>query len=1485
MKHYFNQLIVISILLVLGIGNSLHSSGQVNTFTSGYTLTTGNNASLAFDRNGNSINMSLGTRLLGPNAQDSLSNTFFQMGFPFYLLRNQPFQSFRISSNGMLTFSSFSIVVNLNSPEIIALSAFNTKMRTGSDGEVRALNLGTAPNRTVVVEWKNMQLAANPAGGTGQSTFQVRIYEADNSIEFVYGSMVVNNMNPVQAVLIGLNRLQSSQSASYFVDMYADTAAVNQIIANQISANQTISNLHSTNDSQRKFYHLTPPPALNPPVYTFSAFTGSAMVTWTDNESTEMGYILRFGTHRDSLVLTDPLSFNEVQRRLRPLRQNTKYFFQIATINARGIGPFSTLDSFVTQNNFNTYTWIASSRQSFYDPNSWSPPRMEPDTYDALIFNSGATDSVNVSDQGIHNGNNDLGTLLITNNTHVVFTNTQTSTFRLAGRPQTTVPFQIDSGSSLVLGRTPTFGTQFVGLLSLTSSPYLSLNDTVFIKGKLTAIQGSININGIVFISGIVELRGSSGWIMSFPARSRLLNGGQLINATTSISQGIPSNFLWDDGSTLKITGANQTAANLSLPSLFNLVWDSPNQQATVNLSNTSAIRGTLQIVNTGTGRVAVQSNLRTTNLELTGGELMLNNNLANAQASLFVSKNIDNAGGLISANPGSNGLGVIVFSDTSNTRQTVKLGNTSGPVSYNFSCRGGIQVVDSLPLRTNSRAIIASNASPLITGYALSLNQGAPVTLQFGTGAATVPLLQVQSNLLSTFGTGQHHLNVNNPAGANLNGINNSKWAAVTCQSGVLNLNTDTLIIGTDVNNPGTLNFVSGGFNNGTLRRWTPADLSLGAFEFPFVDNQRNRTFSFSPEAAGVNFSPAGYLSVTFTPGTGYFSIPLLANGLGAPTDQVSVKSWEVRTDAQLGLNSAGRLTVTAFTEEALPSDQFGHVLVKPANNNGMHGGAGQQGNGLMTIFRHFGNVADLAGVYRAGLRAVPVNEWNGTGNWNQTANWSLGVIPSLHERVKISSGILTMAASDPNKIVRDLFVEAGAQLIITNNDGIQVTDSVLNSGTIRLNTGGSIRCSKGYWGNGVYQAVRNGSTSNLIYNYWSSPNAVTTMSQLGGQDWYRFNNISQSWAPLSGNVVMQPGHGYIATGAGNVVFNGRFNHGTIKVPVSSNGNGFNLIGNPYPSSLGLASLLFDNAALAKTAYFWSQPQQATLGNSGGDYATWTILGGTAGSAGGAVPTPGTGFGQGFMVKALQTDTVLIHEYMSSMSSGSNFRMVSAERAWVNITDSQNRFNQILIGFADGASDQLDDMDGIKFKGNNEISLYSILGSDHLAIQAMAERGTATRIVPVGFDVATAGAYSLALDRTESMPANVDIFLKDNLTGSMHNLRNQAYGFAVANAGSFTNRFEIHFGVGLATSVNSLTAENVRIFGAGQSLFVQGFAEGTVVERFEVRDAAGRLVMELNRPQNADLERMEMNVAAGVYLARIVTNNGIKTERVYLSK
>lgn len=586
--------------------------------------------------------------------------------------------------------------------------------------------------------------------------------------------------------------------------------------------------------------------------------------------------------------------------------------------------------------------------------------------------------------------------------------------------------------------------------------------------------------------------------------------------------------------------------------------------------------------------------------------------------------------------------------------------------------------------------------------------------------------------------------------------------------------------------------------------------------------------------------------------------------------SNQTNITNWRTATSQDANSLNANPLYNSATNLRPQPSSP---LL-----------GAGTVISGITTDF--LGTARSTTAPSIGAYEDVFGNTWTGTGEWTTAGNWSMG-LPSVGDNVIIGSG--TVEATSAGNTINSITVNSGATVTIPNGASLTVNGALTNNGTFTVQNGGHLLqgASASIGGSGTFNATRNsGNTSNLVYNMWSSPNSTSTLSNLGGTDWYFFNETSQAWSNtgLTGSSVMSAGRGYSSTGAGNVTFTGTFNNGAVTPAVGTSGQGWNLVGNPYPSSVSGTSFLAGNTNIDGTLWFWSQPTAATVGNSGGDYATWTTLGGTAGTAGGATPDGNIGLAQGFFVKANSGTTVSFTNSMRSANAGSNFRL-AGERAWFNLTGSNNLFNQILLGFSNGASDQRDAADATKLKGNTQIAFYSLLGADHLAIQAMAERGTATRIVPVGFDVATAGAYSLALDRTESMAANVDIFLKDNLTGNMHNLRNQAYGFAVTNAGSFTNRFEIHFGVGLATSVNSLTAENVRIFGAGQSLFVQGFAEGTVVERFEVRDAAGRLVMELNRPQNADLERMEMNVAAGVYLARIVTNNGIKTERVYLSK
>jgi hypothetical protein len=60
-------------------------------------------------------------------------------------------------------------------------------------GKVHFKVIGAAPNRTLVVEWLNMQSNFN-SGGTPDLTYQARLNETTGVIEFVYGSMTMSTL-------------------------------------------------------------------------------------------------------------------------------------------------------------------------------------------------------------------------------------------------------------------------------------------------------------------------------------------------------------------------------------------------------------------------------------------------------------------------------------------------------------------------------------------------------------------------------------------------------------------------------------------------------------------------------------------------------------------------------------------------------------------------------------------------------------------------------------------------------------------------------------------------------------------------------------------------------------------------------------------------------------------------------------------------------------------------------------------------------------------------------------------------------------------------------------------------------------------------------------------------------------------------------------------------------------------------------------------
>jgi hypothetical protein len=158
--------------------------------------------------------MGSGTTQLIGSSQDDVASSVTNIGFSFNFM-GAAFTQFTASSNGALRLGGSAISTTtigtsfpVNNQSIIA--PYLGDLETHSNGKVHYKLIGSSPNRTLVVEFLNMRINFNSSSSDG--TFQVRLYETTNVIEFVYGNMSVgststasSNTANARSVVIGFS--------------------------------------------------------------------------------------------------------------------------------------------------------------------------------------------------------------------------------------------------------------------------------------------------------------------------------------------------------------------------------------------------------------------------------------------------------------------------------------------------------------------------------------------------------------------------------------------------------------------------------------------------------------------------------------------------------------------------------------------------------------------------------------------------------------------------------------------------------------------------------------------------------------------------------------------------------------------------------------------------------------------------------------------------------------------------------------------------------------------------------------------------------------------------------------------------------------------------------------------------------------------------------------------------------------------------------
>jgi hypothetical protein len=406
-----------------------------------------------------------------------------------------------------------------------------------------------------------------------------------------------------------------------------------------------------------------------------------------------------------------------------------------------------------------------------------------------------------------------------------------------------------------------------------------------------------------------------------------------------------------------------------------------------------------------------------------------------------------------------------------------------------------------------------------------------------------------------------------------------------------------------------------------------------------------------------------------------------------------------------------------------------------------------------------------------------------------------------------------------------------------------------------------------------------------------------------------------------------MLPGIGYAAThnsigfmpAAYIYIFEGPFNNGVFYVPIfrndaELNDNNWNFIGNPYPSAIDADLFLAENASIDQTVgstsgaiFFWSHNTNAdgnTNGNENLNYSQsdYAIINGTGQIAGGdgLVPTRHIPSGQGFFVSmdnasssdlvsgTIRTTDVIFNNSMRVTGNNNQFFRTSNTSEFnkirLDLTSDNGIFNQILVAYVDGATNDDDGMyyDATRNLASNASSLmYSLIDATNdkkFAIQGKDTNSlTLDEVIPLGFytSIDEATLYKISIVNLEGDFMNDNtVYIKDNIMNITHDLSLNDYTFT-SETGEFNDRFEIVFQPeALSINENELSPSDLTIVELGHGDVKISVGKNKTIKTVEILDILGRTIYKLKGQNTTETYNLSQ-LSQAAYIARVTLSNG----------
>ncbi|MFZ4707031.1 MAG: T9SS type A sorting domain-containing protein [Bacteroidales bacterium] len=527
-----------------------------------------------------------------------------------------------------------------------------------------------------------------------------------------------------------------------------------------------------------------------------------------------------------------------------------------------------------------------------------------------------------------------------------------------------------------------------------------------------------------------------------------------------------------------------------------------------------------------------------------------------------------------------------------------------------------------------------------------------------------------------------------------------------------------------------------------------------------------------------------------------------------------------------------------------------------------------------------------DAGTILSAELSFSNVPIFTGTGNWGDAARWTNTDVPGAGGGVNgdasdnpIINGTCSLAS---DITCQDLTINNSKKLYINPQHALTVYGTLTkDTDTLSLiiksdasGTGSLIHNTSNIAA--TVQRYVNGSADPLLMKYHLVSVPVTGDNSGNYESWVWLHSFLFTYLPASDGWFSwdYPTNHTLNTHEGAMVYYtypsktyaiaGNLNNDTYLPTINTAGNGYNLVPNPYPSSMDWDKV--DKSTLASDAIWIFNPAALNYQSYAGGIPS--------GSVNNIIPV-----GQAFFVKA--SSTGLSFDNSVRINSTKNFiKSTNAIANVLNLTiSSDSASDGIAVRFASDATTGHDKhYDAAKFYGSQYApQLSSNSENEELSINGLPNSSGST-IVPLKLTMDFAGGLTFTASGMESFQNVTSIKLEDKQLSQLADLRtNPVYTFSHTPQDA-TDRFVLHFGSVLGIDNPELMLLS-KVTVSGHEIYLEYPSATKSGSMVAVYDLQGRMLKQFSLN---GLGRDHINLqTTGVYMVKLWLPSGIETHKI----